>query len=87
MPFKMSLRKRAKKIPNSELVVFYEAGIAEKKGTPEIVDLMARAVISAKRKYASLIAERNIWEKGRVIDFRITMLLKPAKKKEKEKKK
>lgn len=77
----MSLRKRAKKIPDAEAVVYYEeTGVAGNKGTPEVLDLMAKAVISAKRKYVGFIVEHDIRESGRVISFRVTMLLKPAKK-------
>lgn len=88
MPFKMSLRKRAKKIPDSEIVVFYEGDmVVEKREVPEIVELMAREAISTKRKYESFIVERNIRENGRVIGLRVIMLLKPIKKEEKKKKK
>lgn len=85
MAFKMDLRENLEKIPDSEIVIYYRGDVSvDRRGIPEIVDLMARGVISAKRKYQSFIVERDFMENTHEISFRITMLLEPSKKKKRK---
>lgn len=83
MAYKMDLDKRmAPKIPKNEWVVYYEEAKPAVRGVPEVLDIMMTTAVAAKRKIISHDVEHFI---NGIKCYRITMLLKPIKKKEKKK--